>query len=197
MNYRADLLENYDLYDMVPEFITVHTTRNLKKGANAAMHARYLKSIDTSKKCWHVTVDDKEGVQHLPFSVNAWSCGDGEEGTGNRKSIQIEICENEDGDFDKAVKHAQLLINRFMKEYKIPLKNVVPHKKWSGKDCPHVLLPKWNEFIKGVAAAGRVQDKKEVPGTLYRVQVGAFSDKENAQQLLKELNKKGYPAFIR
>jgi peptidoglycan hydrolase-like protein with peptidoglycan-binding domain len=23
----------------------------------------------------------------------------------------------------------------------------VPHKIWSGKDCPHQLLPHWNEFV--------------------------------------------------
>jgi N-acetylmuramoyl-L-alanine amidase len=36
-----------------------------------------------------------------------------------------------------------------------------------------------------------VSDKK-----LYRVQVGAFSDRENAERLAEELKKKGYPAII-
>ncbi|MEK3645805.1 N-acetylmuramoyl-L-alanine amidase [Aeribacillus sp. FSL M8-0235] len=31
---------------------------------------------------------------------------------------------------------------------------------------------------------------------LYRVQVGAFNDKKNAERLVAELKKKGYPAFI-
>jgi len=31
---------------------------------------------------------------------------------------------------------------------------------------------------------------------LYRVQVGAFSDRKNAEQLVEELKKKGYPAVI-
>ncbi|KYD09650.1 N-acetylmuramoyl-L-alanine amidase [Saccharococcus caldoxylosilyticus] len=33
-------------------------------------------------------------------------------------------------------------------------------------------------------------------GKLYRVQVGAFSDPDNAKQLAEELKKKGYPAII-
>jgi N-acetylmuramoyl-L-alanine amidase len=33
-------------------------------------------------------------------------------------------------------------------------------------------------------------------GSLYRVQVGAFSDRENAEQLVKELADKGYKSFI-
>ncbi|MED5041469.1 N-acetylmuramoyl-L-alanine amidase [Geobacillus stearothermophilus] len=37
----------------------------------------------------------------------------------------------------------------------------------------------------------KVSDKK-----LYRVQVGAFSDRKNAERLAEELKKKGYPAII-
>jgi N-acetylmuramoyl-L-alanine amidase len=37
----------------------------------------------------------------------------------------------------------------------------------------------------------KVSDKK-----LYRVQVGAFSDRKNAERLAAELKKKGYPAII-
>ena len=35
------------------------------------------------------------------------------------------------------------------------------------------------------------------PGTLYRVQVGAFSKKENADKLCAELKAKGYEAYVR
>lgn len=34
-------------------------------------------------------------------------------------------------------------------------------------------------------------------GTIYRVQVGAFSSKENAERLVKELKSKGYEAYVR
>lgn len=63
------------------------------------MHARYEKNPETPTS-WHFTVDEKEIYQHLPLNENGWHAGDG--GTGNRKSIGIEICEN-DGDFEKAV----------------------------------------------------------------------------------------------
>ncbi|WMV75295.1 N-acetylmuramoyl-L-alanine amidase [Geobacillus thermodenitrificans] len=33
-------------------------------------------------------------------------------------------------------------------------------------------------------------------GVLYRVQVGAFANRENAERLVEELKKKGYPAII-
>jgi N-acetylmuramoyl-L-alanine amidase len=41
------------------------------------------------------------------------------------------------------------------------------------------------------------QPKQKVSdGKLYRVQVGAFSDRRNAERLAAELKKKGYPAII-
>ena len=41
------------------------------------------------------------------------------------------------------------------------------------------------------------QQKEEQEGILYRVQVGAFKDKENALKLQKELINKGYKAIIK
>lgn len=41
------------------------------------------------------------------------------------------------------------------------------------------------------------QQKEEQEGLLYRVQVGAFKDKENALKLQKELINKGYKAIIK
>ncbi|AEH46804.1 N-acetylmuramoyl-L-alanine amidase [Parageobacillus thermoglucosidasius] len=38
--------------------------------------------------------------------------------------------------------------------------------------------------------------QKSSDGKLYRVQVGAFSDRKNAERLAEELKKKGYPAII-
>lgn len=38
--------------------------------------------------------------------------------------------------------------------------------------------------------------QKVSDGKLYRVQVGAFADRKNAERLAEELKKKGYPVFI-
>lgn len=57
----------------------------------------------------------------------------------------------------------------------------------------------------GPATKAKLQDvvqPKPVPkptppkGTLYTVQIGVFSDKENAESLAKELKRKGYPVYI-
>lgn len=139
-------------YAMDPAYITVHNTANTAKGASAAMHARYEKNPETPTS-WHFTVDDKEIYQHLPLNENGWHAGDGNLGTGNRKSIGIEICENSDGDFEKAVANAQWLIKKLMKEQGISLANVVPHQHWSGKYCPRKLLDRWASFKAGISGA--------------------------------------------
>ncbi|MDU0076503.1 N-acetylmuramoyl-L-alanine amidase [Bacillus sp. IS1] len=139
-------------YAMNPAYITVHNTANTAKGASAAMHARYEKNPETPTS-WHFTVDDKEIYQHLPLNENGWHAGDGNRGTGNRKSIGIEICENSDGDFEKAMANAQWLIKKLMKEQGISLANVVPHQHWSGKYCPRKLLDRWDSFKAGISSA--------------------------------------------
>ena len=144
--------DNRPGYAMTPAYITVHNTANTAKGADAKMHANFVKNPSTSES-WHFTVDDSVIYQHLPIDENGWHAGDGTNGTGNRKSIGIEICENADGDFEKATSNAQWLIRKLMKENNIPLNRVVPHKKWSGKECPRKLLDHWNSFINGISSS--------------------------------------------
>lgn len=148
-------LPNIPNYTMNPEFITIHNTGNSNKGANAEMHNRYLKNGAGGRSAsWHFTVDDKEIYQHIPTNRNAWHCADGLKGTGNRKSIGVEICHNSDGDYKKAEQNAIELIRelmhhpeKFQHESKISLENVVPHFHWYNKNCPVLILPRWDEFI--------------------------------------------------
>lgn len=160
-------------YAMNPAYITVHNTANTAKGASAAMHAQYEKNPETPTS-WHFTVDEKEIYQHLPLNENGWHAGDGNSGTGNRKSIGIEICENSDGDFEKAVANAQWLIKKLMKEQGISLANVVPHQHWSGKYCPRKLLDRWDSFKAGISGAPSSPAKTETKtsGSTYTVKKG-------------------------
>lgn len=41
--------------------------------------------------------DDTKVIQGLPLNRNAWHTGDGTNGTGNRKSIGVEICYSKSG----------------------------------------------------------------------------------------------------
>ncbi len=123
-------------YNLNPIYITIHETANTSAGADAEMHARYVKNPSTAAS-WHFTVDDGQTIyQHLPLNENGWHAGDGGSGTGNRQSIGIEICVNRDGDFQQAMRNAAQLTRQLMDQFNIPVDRVVPHQRWSGKRCP-------------------------------------------------------------
>lgn len=145
---------------MTPKYITVHDTANAAAGADAAMHAKYLKNTPNLLAGWHFTVCSKAIYQHLPLNENGWHAGDGVNGTGNRQSIGIEICENKDGNRAQAEKNAAWLVAKLLREQGannpgIPIENVVQHNHWTGKNCPRVLRGRkngWADFLNAVQA---------------------------------------------
>jgi N-acetylmuramoyl-L-alanine amidase CwlA len=137
------------------EYLTNHNTGNSSKGANALMHANYLKNL-TESKSWHITIDDKYIIQHLPLNVNGWHCTDGVgSDSGNMNSIGIEGCMNNDGSWSKTrinmikfnVWCMNNLPNLVSDNWK---KTIVPHKHWYNKNCPSVILAESGGFDKFV-----------------------------------------------
>ena len=145
-------------YLMDPVYITVHNTYN---DATAANEITYMIGND-NEVSFHYAVDDKEAVQGLPLNRNAWHAGDGAQGTGNRKSIAVEICYSKSGGnrFDKAEQNAARLIAALMKHFNIPIESVRKHQDWSGKYCPHRTLDAgWDRFkdmIQGEVKKGEI-----------------------------------------
>ena len=127
--------------------ITIHNTGNPNRAANAKMHTEYVDN-QTEYVSWHFTVDCFRIYQELPINEIAWHAGDGR-GPGNMTTISIEICENEN--WIKARQNGILLtvwlIENIFKDSSAT-KIVYPHKHWSGKDCPHLILREgWNKFV--------------------------------------------------
>ena len=133
-------------YGMEPKYITIHNTAN---DASAKNEVSYMLG-NNSQTSYHYAVDDKEAVQAIPLNRNAWHAGDGN-GTGNRKSIGIEICYSKSGGkrFDQAEKNAAYLTATLLKKYGWGIGRVKRHKDWSGKDCPHRTIDRgWTRFLK-------------------------------------------------
>ena len=175
-------------YSMKPTRIVVHNTAN---DASARNEISYM-ITNNQEVSFHYAVDDKEIVQGVPENRNAWHSGDGEHGKGNREGIAIEICYSKGGGdrFVKAEQNAVNLIVDILKRYGWGVDRVTKHQDYNGKYCPHRTLDLgWDRFIKMIEA--------KLGNKLYKVQVGAFSKKENAEKLLNELKSKGYSAFIK
>lgn len=71
----------------------------------------------------------------------------------------------------------------------------------SSSDVPVILTEKYADqcaeaIVSVIVEKGKLAKKKTEPEQVYRVQVGAFSKKANAEALVKELKKAGYNAII-
>ena len=175
-------------YSMTPSRIVVHNTAN---DATARNEIAYMIS-NNQEVSFHYAVDDKEVVQGIPENRNAWHCGDGSSGKGNREGVAIEICYSKSGGnrFNQAEQNAVDLIVSILKKYNWSVDKVTKHQDYNGKYCPHRTLDMgWDRFIKMIEA--------KLNNKLYRVQVGAFANKANADRLCNELKSKGYSAFVK
>lgn len=141
--------ENYSVkcpHSMTAEFIVVHNTAN---DATAENEVAYM-IRNKNQVSFHYAVDDQEVVQGIPITRNAWACGDGANGKGNRKGIQVEICYSKSGGtrFDQAEKNAAHFIATLLRERQWGIEKVKKHQDFRNKYCPHRTLDKgWNGFI--------------------------------------------------
>ncbi|MBV5122841.1 N-acetylmuramoyl-L-alanine amidase [Bacillus halotolerans] len=130
---------------MKAEYITIHNTAN---DASAANEISYMKN-NSSSTSFHFAVDDKQVIQGIPTNRNAWHTGDGTNGTGNRKSIGVEICYNKSGGarYKAAEKLAIKFAAQLLKERGWGVDRVRKHQDWNGKYCPHRILSegRWNQ----------------------------------------------------
>lgn len=154
---------------------------------------------------------DKNGVvrvyQTLPWTMRPWGCGSGKKGSYNNSAIQFEMCEDnlkDEAYFNEVMDNATSLCAYLCKEYNIAVSDVVSHHEANLRgfasnhgDCDH-WLAKFNknmDWFRLVVAQkmGTVNTNSDV---IYKVQVGAFKNKANAEALVNQLKTKGYEAFI-
>lgn len=145
--------------------------------------------------------------QTLPWDHRGWHCYHGNKGSGNDTHISFEICEADlnDATYFKAVyQEAVELTAMLCKKYNLdPLADgvVICHSEGYARgiasnhgDVMH-WFPKHGKsmdtFRKDVKAA-----MNPVPNTLYRIQVGAFSQRSLAEAMLAKLKKAGFDGFI-
>ncbi|MGD2351923.1 N-acetylmuramoyl-L-alanine amidase [Bacillus subtilis] len=136
-------------YPMDAEYITFHNTAN---DASAQGEVSYMVG-NNNQVSYHFAVDEKEVVQGIPTNRNAWHCGDGD-GTGNRKSIGVEVCYSKSGGakYKKAEALAIKFIAQLLHERGWGVDRVHQHHHWSGKNCPHRVRAegRWDEVVASI-----------------------------------------------
>ncbi len=187
-------------YSMKPKFVVVHNTAN---DASADSEVRYMQSNGNATS-FHVAVDDKEAIIGIPYNRNAWACGDGANGNGNRNGVSVEICYSKSGGqrYKDAEANAIEFVAKLLIELGLDGNDVYYHQDMNGKYCPHRILAEGRgEAVKKQVAKRYAELKAPAKtpakepttttqsGTLYKVfdskgkQLGAFSSKTNADAL--------------
>lgn len=194
--------------DNKPEYITIHNTPDINEAAGTNDAEQYARAtynnnmgdvvvhyyIDETA-CWHILADDTVG----------WHAGDGTSGTGNTKSIAIEIIMDGSGKaYDKnAEDRGAKLAAALLYKYNLTIDKMVPHQKWNGKYCPAYILKHWSTFVKKVETylaeikKQQAASKPAASNKLYKVQCGAYKNKANAEAQVAKLKKAGFNAIIK
>ena len=174
----------------------------------------------SAEVCVHGFIDGNTGevYQTLPWDRRGWHCG----GTANGTHIGIEMCEPDCIKYSSGAKFtcsdkakAKAIVERTYKsavelfahlctEFALnPLSDGVilshsegyakglasnhadPEHLWKGLNLPYTM----DGFRKDIKAA--------MNPTVYRVQVGAFSNEQNAKNLLTALKQAGFEGYIK
>ncbi|MBA3926523.1 N-acetylmuramoyl-L-alanine amidase family protein [Listeria sp. W9-0585] len=125
---------------MVAKKLTIHNTYNKAKAKN---ETDYCKNND-NQVSFHAAIDDNGASQVVPFNRNAWHCGDGGNGYGNRNTIGLEICYSTGNavQYLKAEQNAiKFAAGLCVQQGIVATKDTIKkHEDWSGKHCPHRIL---------------------------------------------------------
>lgn len=152
-------------------------------------------------------------VEALPHNIACWGCGRGSKGSYNYNPtayIQVEVCEDNLTDksyFNKVYREAVEYFAHLCKELGLTEKDIVSHAEAHkrGYASNHGDIDHWLKRYGLTMDDFRAEVAKElnknviVPNkkVIYRVQVGAFSNKAYAEAMAKELRAKGYQAIIK
>ena len=206
------------------EYLIVHSTGVGYTGKDALFNGWNKSSAEKSA---HGVVDDSGSYHTLPLDYLAWHVGKkgnaktvGFEICEPKNIAYLDAAHtkidttkynpkdaNNIADFNKRYANAIELAVYFCRETGLTEKNILSHREACAKgiasnhaDVEH-WLPLFNKNMDDFRAdVGKKLNEKPNPntgGTLYRVQVGAFANKANAERLAKELKAKGYPAIVK
>jgi len=198
-----------------PLMITIHNTSNRSSGADAKMHSRFVRETgyyilenpkthvkEKKKVSWHFTVDDKITIQHLPTNEMGFHART----EGNNKSIAIEICMHKGIIQTAANTRAARLAALLCYDHSIQLDSIVPHKYWTGKNCPELLIATFDQFkkeIEGYLTQLKAMEPAEVEAKHNFSETAALNiplcwsdeaeiDLESTKSVLEEFDKNGF-----
>lgn len=180
------------------QYVTIHNTADIREASGTNDAEQYTRATWPNANMKdvrvHYYIDETDCWQNLREDEVGWHAGDGK-GDGNETSLAIEIIMDGSGSAadtaaeDRGALLAAILLDR----HGLDISKMVPHQHWSGKNCPVYILPHWDRFT---AKAEQYLTQIRGDSALYRVQVGAFAVKANAEAMLEKLTAAGFDGYI-
>ena len=178
------------------KYIVIHYVGAVSTAKN---NADYFHSVNRQASA-NYFVDENDFYRVVRDEDAGWHCGTNGKyycGARNTNSIGIEMCcYMNNGKLDiseKVVSRTIELTKYLMAKYNIPIENVVRHYDVTRKLCPEPFVSnesRWIDF------KNRLKTQTTNSNSLYKVQVGAYKYKSNADSLSNELKKKGIDTYI-
>ena len=178
-----------------PKRICVHYTGDC--GATAEQLSKYWQNVAAGvfkDKPWswtsaqYIVGLDGEVVRCVPDNEIAYAAAN-----QNADTIHIEVCyKQKSGGFEeKSIAALHELVRYLMDKYGIPAGKVVRHYDLTGKQCPayYVDENRWAALHERITSESN-------SSALYRVQVGAFGSRENAESYAAKIKQAGFSAFV-
>lgn len=169
--------------------ITIHDTGNDSPAKNQHSCNRNWNNDGKRTASWHFSVDWDSIYQSALTNSRCIHAGN-----GNNVSVAIEISQNTDAKLqEKAYRNAIALTKVLMAYHGVPLKNIVQHNYWTGKDCPYNMRRgkfglDWNWFKKQLETTSN-----PTPSPTPTPPSNNTSNKNNfVLRLQKELNIQGF-----
>lgn len=129
-----------------PKFVVIHNTFN---DASPKNEINYMIS-NNNQTSFHVAIGEDEVIQAVPFDRNAWACGDGANGQGNRYGISLEICYSKSGGdrYTQAEENAVYVAARLLYQFGLGIDKLKQHADFAKKNCPHRIRDekRWDSF---------------------------------------------------
>lgn len=180
-----------------------HWNQNMPDGRQVCVHGFIGKLADGSIATY----------QTLPWNYRGWHCGSGAKGSGNDTHIGFEICEDGLTDapyFSAVYKEAVELCVYLCKQFSLTEKDIICHCEGyklgiasNHSDVMH-WFPKHGKSMDSFRAevkaglASSALAEPTTPKKYYRVQVGAYSVKANADAMLSKVKAAGFTdAFVK
>lgn len=207
----SSLKPNRPLKNKKVEWVTIHNTPDINEASgtnDAEQYARATFNGNMNGVSVHYYIDESACWQLLRENEMGYHAADGKTGPGNSTSLAIEIIMDGSGkSYDiEAEERGAKLAAILLYKHGLSIDRLTTHNHWySKKYCPCYILPHWKEFKAKVnsylteiseSESIKESESKSDSDVIYKVQIGAFKVKSNAQKLAKKAKMAGFDTVI-